>query len=675
MNFNPSIAKLMENLYNKKVENQFEIVDLTKKHAEDDKIENIKLEKRLSTIPSTSGNVNVKMMKNQENSQNPIDKTICDEMIHRVLEESNALNDFKTINALKIYSDSLKQYLLIEDDPNSQATLLLRQVDVVLNKMLVSSVNEDARTQKNADLRDVTKILQIKKEPIVMDIKTASHVKSNGIQDSVIKDSNQLKIYAMKAQQQNGNFTETNQTLLECVFESREDLDNGHKKLSKSLKNIITLNAALLMEVDGKDDEIENAKELKKSSKSKHRFSRELAPEDQIMTTSIISDDTAMDADEESDYFGDNSDDDGSDDSVSRLIDLSSLRESDKKNFVNQSKIPKKEMKKRTKKEKDCQNDSYFTCDSDSDVDSLPSNFYDTDDNYNFKVSEMSDEENEEEILKQKIESKAREELLQSSDEETFKLSSSSSLDTSDEERNKDENRTHVNENANNDEFASSGNETDEIAELIGKSASIDDSGTENENKEKYIKLRRRNSFEREIFDPKFLDSESELESTDDERIIQKSPIRKKSAIQIVDLEEYFEKRAADLEAWKNCEPSTSKGILFEPLQNVIADGEISSKNVELLIHPKRRKQLTHAELRAETRKAKRDEQERVKKLEEKNVKLSQFLTQRLSQSDDINPLVLDHSEEKNLEIVVHPHIVKQLKDHQIDGIKFMYNK
>lgn len=828
INFYPhSNAKLMEDLSHMHVEDQFEIikpeiVDLTQKEVETDQIDKIKLEESIS-MPSTSADLNVTMTNDKSNeslgsildhsysqSQKPVDATVCDEMIRGILEKSGALNDSKSVDALKYFSDLLKQYLLVEEDPRSQTSLLLGQMDAALDKIKMDAQldkieipnvngenhadeslnnvpaadesdekevlplkNEETRDQESeklnvkteweSNLSDIAMDVQIKEEPIVRDIINSSHhFESNGIgiEDSVIKDTTQLKVYATKAQELNGNFTEINQTLLDSVFISRDDIENGQKKLINSLKNLISLNAALLMEVGGKDVDLKDVDGLKKyrdnsllkSPKSKNRLSRELTSEERVIKKfSQKSSEIATDADEESDNNADDDNND-SDDSINKLIDFRSLNQPKNKKIVNQvEKTTTKELKKDKKKEKENNNKDDSNVTSDSDMDSLRSNASDNDGNLN--DSDMSEDEDEEEKMKRKLENKARELLLQSSDEEsseeTYKTSSSSALESSDDERKQKRKKDKKKEEEVSDEKAQANKELpdserekvsdnekekDDVAATPIVSASIDNDDnsntkeeekTEDNQKEKKLKRNlRKTSFENEIFKANFLNSESE---SDDERG-SKSPSSKrkidesikdsskdgaidlssKTANPKVDLEKYFEKRAAELDSPKNIfgvkngEPSTSKAGQFESPQKNQADAktpttppsppvsiddidcisissesdsEISSTNAEG--HTRRRKQLTEEELKEETKKAKKEEQERVKKLEEKHSRLSQFLTQRFSQCDvmEADELILDHSEKKDLEIAVHPRLVDQLKNHQIDGIKFMYNK
>lgn len=93
-----------------------------------------------------------------------------------------------------------------------------------------------------------------------------------------------------------------------------------------------------------------------------------------------------------------------------------------------------------------------------------------------------------------------------------------------------------------------------------------------------------------------------------------------------------------------------------------------------------KRKLLRHDQLADDTKLAQREESDRIKRLDKKNERLSQFLeSQRQSQSEsesqtDTLEVVLDFNTKKNEKIVVHPEITKHLKAHQVEGIKFMYD-
>lgn len=98
-----------------------------------------------------------------------------------------------------------------------------------------------------------------------------------------------------------------------------------------------------------------------------------------------------------------------------------------------------------------------------------------------------------------------------------------------------------------------------------------------------------------------------------------------------------------------------------------------------------KRKLLRDDQLHDDTKQAQKEEQERIKRLEKKNERLTQIIESQRSQSQetpesddqpqtDPNEIVLDYDSKKKMKIAVHPGITKQLKPHQVDGIKFMYD-
>lgn len=91
---------------------------------------------------------------------------------------------------------------------------------------------------------------------------------------------------------------------------------------------------------------------------------------------------------------------------------------------------------------------------------------------------------------------------------------------------------------------------------------------------------------------------------------------------------------------------------------------------------PKRKKMLTEEELQEETKRAQKEETQRVERLKKKNATLSQMLSQRMSQEPDSqeDEVVLDYDPKSKVTIKVHPKLVGYLKDHQKEGIKFMYD-
>lgn len=99
------------------------------------------------------------------------------------------------------------------------------------------------------------------------------------------------------------------------------------------------------------------------------------------------------------------------------------------------------------------------------------------------------------------------------------------------------------------------------------------------------------------------------------------------------------------------------------------------------------RKLLRTDQLAGETKRAQREETQRVQRLKEKQTRLTQIIesqrkqsqSQRSTQNEDgvedvIEDIILDYDSKKKENIIVHRDIQKHLKSHQIDGIKFMYD-
>lgn len=94
-----------------------------------------------------------------------------------------------------------------------------------------------------------------------------------------------------------------------------------------------------------------------------------------------------------------------------------------------------------------------------------------------------------------------------------------------------------------------------------------------------------------------------------------------------------------------------------------------------------KRKLLRDDQLADDTKSAQKEELDRIKRLEKKNERLSQFIASQKSQSSqeddeaiDENEVVLDYDSKKKMKIAVHEDITKHLKKHQVDGVKFMYD-
>lgn len=160
-----------------------------------------------------------------------------------------------------------------------------------------------------------------------------------------------------------------------------------------------------------------------------------------------------------------------------------------------------------------------------------------------------------------------------------------------------------------------------------------------------------------------------------------------------VDLQKYIERRA---HASDVAGPS-STGAQPVPVKPITvmnddewislssdSDSEISATPAGSAARiPKRKKMLTEEELQEETKRANKEENKRVERLKKKNETLTQMLSMRNSQlserpfsqgSEADQDLILDYNPKTQSTISVHPLLVKKLKEHQKEGIKFMYD-
>ena len=259
---------------------------------------------------------------------------------------------------------------------------------------------------------------------------------------------------------------------------------------------------------------------------------------------------------------------------------------------------------------------------------------------------------------------------------------------------------------------------------IISESES-DDENTEDESgdaemPQKRKKRIRRDSLERKIFHKDFLEIDGESEKStvakkpkidgettreSIEKIVgspsktNNSPFKENlemfentKAPRPANLEAVFEKRALAFEHKLPASPSTSSSAgpsssvqKLKPIHieeegwitlSSDSDSEISAatSGTNPSTIPNRKKMLSEEELQKETKEAQKAEKQRIERLEKKTQQLSQIMSQRLSQDpEESETLVLDFDKDKKT-IEVHPKLVKCLKKHQVDGVKFMYD-
>ncbi|XP_020799544.1 transcriptional regulator ATRX-like isoform X2 [Drosophila serrata] len=108
---------------------------------------------------------------------------------------------------------------------------------------------------------------------------------------------------------------------------------------------------------------------------------------------------------------------------------------------------------------------------------------------------------------------------------------------------------------------------------------------------------------------------------------------------------------------------------------SIILSSESDDSDIEHKVKQSRfiKPMLRIDQLAIETRAAQKNESERIRRLEKKNSELSKALKTRTSIINK-NDLILDYIEITKTFVAVDEDIVKQLKPHQKDGVKFMYD-
>lgn len=258
--------------------------------------------------------------------------------------------------------------------------------------------------------------------------------------------------------------------------------------------------------------------------------------------------------------------------------------------------------------------------------------------------------------------------------------------------------------------------ETSDVSKLNDSSMAVENDldNTDNDEEKQPRKKIRKNSLEREIFDPKFLEFGTESEAkakpkvtkdssyatptVKDEKLSpQKSakPVESHSidgsidltmfensrAMKDIDLQKVIDKRNNNIAGPSSAFQKSTSVINDEDDDLIMISSESENESGTAVAESgvsrlnKRKKLLTEDELQQETKKAQKDEDQRVKRLQKKNDTLSQMMSQRMSEDDPLEEeLILDCDAKTDVTIKVHPKLVRNLKAHQREGIKFMYD-
>lgn len=185
----------------------------------------------------------------------------------------------------------------------------------------------------------------------------------------------------------------------------------------------------------------------------------------------------------------------------------------------------------------------------------------------------------------------------------------------------------------------------------------------------------------------------ADYEKTSTDGAIDVSMYDSRPSARKVDLFKYIERRAAHEAAGTSSTSSVSPSNTAKPVSIVNEDDDdiislSSDSDSEISAAPagsspripKRKKLLTDEQLQEETKQALKEENKRVDRLKKKHETLTQLLSQRFSQhledplSQEEPELILDCDQKKRKVVTVHPELVKKLKEHQKEGIKFMYD-
>lgn len=527
-------------------------------------------------------------------------------------------------------------------------------------------------------------------------------------------DVEKLKIYIENASNLGNSFSNSFRDLTDLKYETDEDINNGKSKLLTSLKSVIKQSVKLMMEIEN----VEESKDIK----------MEDFIDDTLLTISKSYTERVVKS--ESDLDSDVDEEETDDDEINKLCNINNLKISNSKNErvaekseteVGGNKKLKKKKEKKTNGE---------------DSDLLSS---DDEDNYSNHSTKCKNEEEEEEAVNssdeerkmvEKHESNCKNMLLVSSDENdsdesTYATSESSIVSESSYiVKKKKKGKVSKEKSKESDDEEKSEEEKEEEKEKLPaapkepsspssspidkKDESDTESVIESPSNESSKKFKKKPLIgpARDIFKKDFLD----MDCSDSEEKKTTPSTTPKSSKSSTNAETDAPQTAAiDLTQFSTRQTETKNNDLAkyiqkmneksinEPVEHIKpptpaaadddecyiissdSDSEVSSTIAEG--KTRRRKELSPEELKEETKKAQKAEKERIKKLEKKKDVLSQYLSERLSQlsdNDDVicsNDLTLDYSKKFKEEIKVHSVLADQLKQHQKEGVKFMYDK
>lgn len=132
-----------------------------------------------------------------------------------------------------------------------------------------------------------------------------------------------------------------------------------------------------------------------------------------------------------------------------------------------------------------------------------------------------------------------------------------------------------------------------------------------------------------------------------------------------------LDKMLLDAEKRKNISKIDAELI---SLSSESSNSDVEAVDVEPSQKPRSLKPMLRPDqLAGETIKAQKLENERISRLEKKNNMLDKVLKEH-PEVDKEKDLILDYIKETETFIKVHPGIVKYLKPHQFDGVRFMYD-